>query len=366
MGFLNPGAATHQWPKEVKAANTILWRLPKNIVSSDNIVVNADERAVFLRDGKVYGILGEGSHMLSSGNLPWLGGLFEAATGKKFVGEVYYIWMKEFTDQKFGTAEPMVFKDPDFGLVRIRAFGTFAFQVIDPQVFITKFVGTLHAASADKVVEWIKGQLVRGLNDLLGELKNKGLTVVDFPSQLDEISTMVLSKVKDDLKPYGVEITRLGNLNLNLPEEVQKAVDQRSSMGALGLNDPGMRQAYMTMQQGKMMGGAAEGMAKGGDGSGAAMAGMGAGMGMGVGMGMMSAQNMAQTNMQNQAAPAPKKQCSKCGAMNDINTKFCAECGTPFVQQQAMAVAANVKCAKCQGDVPTGNKFCPNCGNPMS
>jgi membrane protease subunit (stomatin/prohibitin family) len=349
MGIINPGVGTYQWPKELKAAGAILWKLNKNIVSSDHLIVNADERAVFMRDGKVYGVLAEGEHTLTSANVPFLGKLMEIGTGRKFIGEVYYVWTKEFADQKFGTSEPMVFKDADFGLVRLRAFGSFSYQVTDPQVFVTKFVGTLSLATSDQIVGWLKGQLVRALNDALGELKAKGLTVVDMPAQLDEISSVLLSKVRDDLKPYGVEVMRIGELNINLPEEVQKAIDQRSSMGALGLNDPNMRGAYMTMQGGKMMEGAGQGMAKGGNGAG--MAGLGAGMGMG----MMMPQMMGQTMQQSQP---PKKQCPKCSALNDINTKFCAECGAPFM-------AASGKCPKCSASVPAGNKFCPECGSKV-
>jgi len=351
MGLFNPGVGTYQWPKEIKAAGAILWKLNKNIVSSDHLIVNADEKALFLRDGKIYGILDEGEHTLTSANVPFLGGLMEIGTGRKFVGEIYYVWMKEFTDQKFGTTEPMVFKDPDFGLVRIRAFGTYSYQVVDPQVFITKFVGTLNMATSDQIVGWLKGQLVRALNDALGELKAKGLTIVDFPAQLDEISSILLSKVRDDLKPYGVEVMRIGELNINLPEEVQKAVDQRSTMGALGLNDPGMRNAYMTMQSGKMMEGAGQGMAKGGEGAG--MAGMGAGLGVG----MMMPQMMQQNMMQNQQQQA-QKQCAKCGTLNTLSTKFCANCGAPFT-------APGGKCPKCNADVPAGTKFCPECGTKV-
>jgi len=344
------GVSTHQWPKELKGAGMVLWKLPKNIIAGDHIIVSADEKALFLRDGRIYGLLEEGEHTLTSANIPWLGGLMESVTGRKFVGEVYYVWMKEFTDLKFGTTEPMVFRDSDFGLVRIRAFGSYSFQIVDPQIFLTKFVGTLNFTTADQLTGWMKGQLVRTLNDTLGELKKKGMGVVDFPAELDEMTGILLAKVKDDLTPYGIEIKRVGELNINLPEEVQKAIDQRSSVGALGLQDDNMKRAYMTMKTGEMMQGAGQGMAKGEGGAG--MAAMGAGMGMGMMMPGMMQQNMQQNSQQ------PQKQCSKCGTLNPVSSKFCSGCGNSFVQ-------ATTTCPKCNAQLAPGAKFCLDCGNKI-
>jgi membrane protease subunit (stomatin/prohibitin family) len=264
--------------------------------------------------------------------------------------------VKEFSDVKFGTPEPMVFKDKEFGLVRLRAFGTFAYQVTDLTAFMTRFVGTLNFQTSDQITGWMKGQLVRGLNDALGELKNKGLTVTDIPAQLDEMTVILLDKVKDDLAPYGVEIKRIGDLNINLPEDVQKAVDERSKMGVLGLTGAEQQRAYMTMKAGEMMGGAGQGMAKGG-GGGAAGAGMGlgAGMGMGVMMPGMVAQAMPPQQAQ---ASEPQKQCSNCGALAPTAAKFCPGCGQSFVKTS--------KCPKCKAENPVGTKFCGDCGAKMS
>jgi membrane protease subunit (stomatin/prohibitin family) len=336
----------------------VLWRLPKNIVAGDHIIVRADEKALFFRDGKIVGILEEGEHTLTTANVPFLGAIVEFTTGRRYVGDVYYIWMKEFADLKFGTSEPMVFKDADFGLVRLRAFGSFSYRVTDITAFVTQFVGTLNFATSEQISGWMKSQLVRALNDALGELKAKGLTVTDIPAQLDEMTVILLAKVKDDLLPYGVEVTRIGDLNINLPEEVQKAVDERAKMGALGLTGAEAQRAYMTMKAGELMGGAGAGLAKGGEGAGAAGVGVGVGAGMGAGMMIpgMIAQAMPPAQAQAPAAQ-PQKQCGKCGSPAPLNAKFCPVCGAPFAQKAS--------CPDCKAEVEAGAKFCPSCGKKI-
>ncbi|MEW6069678.1 MAG: SPFH domain-containing protein, partial [Candidatus Thermoplasmatota archaeon] len=262
------------------------------------------------------------------------------------LGEIYYLQRRELRG-KFGTAEPLAFRDTDFGLVRIRVFGDFAYKVIDPLVFITQFVGTEGISSSDKVIEWMKSQLIMCLNDALGELKrDKRMAVVDMPAYLQEIEQIILSKVAEGTERYGVKITKIAGLNINLPPEVQEAIDKRAAMGALGVD-------YIRYQTGKAIEGVGEGAAVGAQGATGAMAGLGAGAGVGLGIGAMMGQAMQQPV---QVPPKPTVKCPKCSTDVPEGTKFCPNCGSKILAPGMML------CPKCNADIKVGSKFCAGCG----
>jgi membrane protease subunit (stomatin/prohibitin family) len=241
-------------------------------------------------------------------------------------------------------------RDPEFTYARIRAFGKFSYKIEDPLLFITQFVGTEGMSSSDKVIDWLKNELIQSLNDTLGELqKIKRMSIVDIPAYLNEIEQLVLAKVTDETKRYGLKIMNIAGLNLNLPEEVQKAIDTRSAMGAIG-----DMQRYQAYQTGKAIGDVGTGAAKGGDSTAGSMAGVGVGFGVGAAMG----QSIAQASAQQTAQPS-KMKCTKCGANIPIGIKFCNECGAKIAKSNIIA------CPKCNTDVAEGSKFCPNCGQKM-
>jgi len=114
----------------------------------------------------------------------------------------------------------MTFRDQDFGLVRLRIFGQFAYKVVNPVQFITQMVGTKGYSNSDEIVSWLKSIIVTQLNDTLGELKSKKqLSVVDMPAYLDEIGQMLLSKAETNVTEYGLKIMRIAELNINLPKK---------------------------------------------------------------------------------------------------------------------------------------------------
>jgi membrane protease subunit (stomatin/prohibitin family) len=341
------GADTFNWEDRYKGEN-VLYRVPKNIRWNDNVVVREDEYAVFFRDGKVMHVFDRpGRYAMTTLNVPILAKLAEAVTGIKQLGEIYYLQRREMRG-KFGTAEPLVFRDKDFGMVRLRMFGQFAYKVQDPTLFMTQFVGTKGLSQSAEVVEWMRDQIVMSLNDALGELKrDKGMGAADMPAYLEEIEQVLLVKVDDDVTRYGVKIMKLSGLNINLPEEVQKAVDMRGAMGVLQTD-------YMRYQAGKAMVNAAEGGGGGGGGAGnTAAAGMG--LGVGAGLGMMMPQ-MMQGQGQG-GAPQAMVNCPKCNASVPQGSKFCPSCGEKM--------GGGVPCPKCKADVPANSKFCPNCGQSM-
>ncbi len=342
---------TFFWMDEYKGEN-VMWRIPRNIRWNDNVVVREDEWAVFFRDGKALHVFDRpGRYALTTENVPVLGTIVKKITGVQQIGEIYYLQRRELRG-KFGTSEPLSFRDPDFGVVRIRAFGKFAYRVVDPMLFITEFVGTKGYSSSAEIIDWLKDQIVMDLNDTVGELKLKNnMSILDLPAYLQEIEQLLLAKLKDDTARYGLEVTKIAGLNLNLPEEVQEAIDKRGAMAALGVN-------YMQYQTGKAIEGIGKGAEQGGSGGG--MAELGAGMGAGLAMANAMGQGMQSTSgMQQTPPPGPQtsmKKCPECGKMVPGDAQFCPYCGHKFEEKRMK------KCVSCGRDIPEDAMFCPYCG----
>ena len=360
MGIINQnkrdnilGAATIVWDENEKRGN-IMYRVPRNIKFNDNIVVREDEMAVFYRDGKALDYIDRPDrYALTSMNAPIVGKIVEFLSGVRQDAEIYYLQKRVF-DGKFGSKQPYVFRDKDFGLVNLRVFGEFRYKITGAMNFINQFVGTFSYTTSADVEERIKDQAVVVLYDVLGDAKNGGMGVADLAANLTNIEQAWLERSKAHFEPYGITMDKLSGLYITMPEEVQKAVDTRSSMGVLGTN-------YMQYQSGQAMREAAQNPSGGG-------AGAGVGVGAGIGMGYMMIDQMRQAGQQ----PPPQQQqaqqqqqqqpaqagvaCTKCGAMVPPGAKFCPVCGA----KQEAAV-----CSKCGAALPPGAKFCPSCGQPL-
>lgn len=375
------------WVDEQKGDN-VIWRLPRNVMWNDNVLVREDEYGIFFRDGKALAVFDRPDrYALTTENIPVLKEILGTVVGSVQIGEFYWAQRREFRD-KFGTSQPLAFRDSDFGVVQLRIFGQFAYKVTEPMLLITQFVGTKGMSKSAEIVDWLKGQVVMILNDTLGELKaKKQMGVLDMPAYLQEIEQLCLARLATETEVYGLKIMKLTGLNINMPEEVQEAINKRGAMSALGVN-------YIQYQSGKAIEGIGEGAAQGG-GEGAGFAMMGAGMGAGFGMGNMMTQGMANTGQpapfgtvppQQQApnAGAAAARCPKCGAAVAAGAKFCPECGESMAPQGQKCAncgalllpgakfcpecgtrVAPPKCPKCGADVAAGAKFCPECGQKL-
>jgi excisionase family DNA binding protein len=257
------------------------------------VIVREYQQAVFFRDGKSYDTFGAGRHTITTANAPLLTNLIGMATSGRtpFTAEVYFVNMREFLDEKWGTAEPIPLRDADLGLVRLRAFGSFSLQVQDPALFVNKIVGAQGIYQTSQVTRFLRGIIVAKLTDLLGEL-GKGL--FDLPALYDEIGAGAKAKVQDDFANVGIQLKTLYVNSISPTEETAKAIDERASMGAIG-----DMQAYMQFQMARGVRDAAQ---AGGEGSG--LAGAGVGLGAGVGMGAAMAQMMGQATGPEAARPA--------------------------------------------------------------
>lgn len=346
------GAETIVWDDSQKRQN-IMYRVPRNIKYNDNIVVREDEIAVFYRDGKALAYFDRPDrYALTTTNIPVVAKVVEALSGVKQEAEVVYLQKRTF-DGKFGSKQPYQFRDAEFGMVNLRLFGEFRYKVSAPENFVNQFIGTFNYSRSDEVEDRIKEQIVVLIYSILGDMKNQGMGVADIASALLNIEQAVLAKSKDHFDLYGIEIDKLSGLYISLPEEVQKAVDTRSSMQILGTD-------YMGYQTGNAMREAASNPAGGAAGAGV---GVGAGFGMGYMMidQMKQAQNQQpaqQTSQPAQVPAVPTVACPSCSAQINQGSKFCPSCGAK--------IESSKKCPSCGAEVPANSKFCLECGAKMT
>jgi membrane protease subunit (stomatin/prohibitin family) len=276
----------------------IVHRIPEHgsgeIRLGSQCVVRESQVAVFFRDGKALDLLGAGRHTLTTANIPLLVNLIKLPFGSKspFRAEVVYVNMREFVDMKWGTPQPIPYRDSDFGVVRLRGHGTYAMQVSDPQLFVNKIAGTQGIYTTDRLEDYLRSILVARLADLIGE----NLTsVLDLAGQYDELSAAIRVRMADDFAALGMVLKAFYVTAITVPEEVEKAIDERASMGAIGDMD-----AYMRFKAARALGDAA---AQPGGGAGG-LTGAGLGLGAGVGLGGVLAGTVAQAT-QPSAAQAP-------------------------------------------------------------
>ena len=237
------------------------------------LIVQEAQEAIFFRDGKAMDRFGPGRHTLTTANVPILTRILTIPWERSpFQASVYFIGKQTFLDQKWGTRQPITLRDKEFGMVRLRSFGKFSFRVTDSALLLNTLVGTQGKFTTDEVTSFLKDQIVSRMTDLLGTL---GINMLDLPAKFDEIGSATRVIVAEEFAKYGLELVDFFINAITPPEEVQKAIDARSSMGAIGdLRAFTMYQAANSMSKMAEQGGG------GGAGGGAMSMGMGAGFGM--------------------------------------------------------------------------------------
>ena len=258
-----------QW--EDDSRDTLSWRFPdqdKEIKRGAQLIVRESQVAQFIYVGQFADTYGPGKHTLTTDNIPILSTLkgWKYGLESPFKADVYYVTTRLFTGNKWGTSNPVMMRDADFGIVRARAFGTYDFRIVDVKTFLKEVAGTDNHFRLDEFADTMRSRLVSVFTDAMASAK---IPVLDLASRYGELGAALLPLLNPVLtQKYGLELGSFIIENVSLPPEVEQAIDKRSSMAAIGnLND------YVKLQM-------AEGLAKGGGGPGGAAAELAMGFGM--------------------------------------------------------------------------------------
>ena len=314
----------------------------KEIMMGAQLTVRESQMAVFVNEGQLADIFEPGRYELSTSNMPIMTALKAWKFGFKspFKSDVYFINTKQFLDRKWGTSNPVMMRDAEFGMIRIRAFGVFAFRVKDPEVFLKEVFGTNGMFTVEDVEGQIKRTLISGLSDAIAESK---IPALDMAANYQELSAFVQKALNPQVEALGLTLTSFIIENISLPEEVEKALDKRTSRGIAGdLDQFAKYQAAEAMRE----------VANNEGGGG--MAGMGVGMGAGAAMGQMMSQSMNAAS-QPKAATVP---CVNCGQQIPQGSKFCPNCGA---EQNPPAKA----CKNCGEKLSATAIYCTKCGQKV-
>jgi excisionase family DNA binding protein len=311
----------------------VVMRIPQ-IGSGDfrmgsQVIVRESQRAVFYRDGKSLDLFEPGRHTISTMNLPVLASLLRLGTSGNdiFTAEVYFVNMREFTDLKWGTPQPISLRDTDLGLVRLRGFGQYSIQIADPKRFVDQIVGTQGLYSTGQIEDFLRNIVISRITDILGTNMK---SIFDLPQLFDELSAGVRARVQDDFLAVGINLKQFMVVSISPTEETAKAIDERASMGAIGNMD-----AYMKYKTARAVGDAAQQGGGGGTGEGL---GLGAGLGMGAGMAGMI-MNAMSSNQQGgqQGGQAPAQPAS-----SDVPSVMTLEEAAAYLKVSAADVQAAI------------------------
>ena len=356
-----------EWKDDSK--NTVVYRFPLEdryeIMTGSTLVVRESQVAVFVHKGKVADVFGPGTYKLSTGNLPFLTKILSLPTGfeSPIKAEVYYVNTKQFASQKWGTQNPITMRDKDFGVVRILGYGIYSFRIVDAQLFMNEIFGTNSVYTVEDVREYMRPIIIQSITDTIAE---SGTALLDLASNYKEFGDAVVASSDKEFAPLGIKLERLVVENLSLPQEVSKAIDERSKLGIME-DKMGTYTQYQTAT-------AMRDAAKNPNGNN--MAGLGVGLGTASAIGGVFG---ASLNTQNTPKTKTKKcikcgmeiaekskhcpecgakqtaTCPKCGEAVGVRAKFCANCGEKLVKDKKV-------CSDCGEEMKATAKFCPNCG----
>ena len=288
-----------------EGSQEIVHRIPERGSGSfrlgSQLIVRESQAAIFFRDGKALDTFGPGRHTLTTANIPLLGKLIGAAFDGRspFKAEVYFVTLRELTDMKWGTPQPIVIPDPILGMARITGYGTYSIQITDPQLFVTKIVGTQKLYSTRDIEGFFRSIILSKMTDLIGEM---GKSIIQMAAFVEELGAGVRAKAQEEFASRGVTLNSFYVESISPTEETAKAIDARAAMGAIG--DMG---AYAQYQSAQAIREAAQNQGAAGSGM-----GLGAGIGLGAAAGQMLGQTLTQRPVQQQApatmAPPPVPQ----------------------------------------------------------
>ncbi len=302
------------------------------------LTVRESQAAVFFYQGNAYDALGAGRYTLSTLNIPVITKILSLPWGftSPLRAEVYFVNMKTFPNLAWGTRDPVAFKDSKLGLIRLRAFGVFNIQVVQPTLFINTIVGTQNVYMISDIEDYLGKVIVSRFNDYLGEKLD---TIFDLPGQYDAISKGLIKNLEEDFSRFGIMLSNLYINSITPPQEVQKAIDDKSKLGIFDdLNKLLKMKAAMAVEDAAQNPG---------------QAGAGLGMGLGFMMPSMYSEMIKNTPQANETL-----KCPDCQNPIAADAKFCSACGHQLLVYQ--------QCPQCGKNLPPRAKFCPACGHAVS
>jgi membrane protease subunit (stomatin/prohibitin family) len=322
----------------------IVHRLPEHgsgeIKFGAQLTVRESQAAVLFYKGKACDCFGPGRHTLRTGNLPLLTKLLSIPWrgDSPLRAEIYIVNLKYFPNLKWGTQNPVAFRDDELGLIRLRAHGMYNFQVVQPVLFINSLVGTMGKMDTDGISDYLKMVIVSRFNDYLGQTLD---SIFNLPGKFDELSEELQKRLTDDFSHFGLRLSHLYITSITPPDEVQSAIDDKNRMALI--QDMGkflQLKAAMAMEK-------------------AAVAQGEAGAGLGMGMGLMLPGLFGANSIHSSQAGTPTGSVStiKCpDCTNDIpgNARFCPLCGHQQLQL--------VRCNTCGKNLTPKARFCSQCG----
>ena len=331
--------------------DTLVYRFPmdgKEIMSGSQLTVRESQVAIFVHLGKVADVFGPGKYKLTTRNLPILSGIGSIwyKGESRFKAELYFVNTKQFLNRKWGTSSPVTMRDAEFGMIRIRAFGNYAFRVSDAEQFMKEVFGTRGLVKLSEVEGALQNMLVSQMSDTIAETR---VTALDMAQNYTEFGEMVRERATAKFADWGLTITEFNVVNISFPEAVEKAIDERTSLGILS----DKMGAYTQKKAADALGDAAKNQGT-------------TGTFVGMGMGAMLNSTVAGAMSSSSSAPsAPAsatssggKFCPHCGVKVAAAAKFCPECGGKLA-------IADV-CPHCGKTVAPGAKFCPECGGKLA
>ncbi|HST82108.1 MAG TPA: SPFH domain-containing protein [Kineosporiaceae bacterium] len=274
--------------------DTMVYRFPRyqnEIKMGAKLVVRESQTAVFINEGTIADVFQPGTYTLETQNMPILATLkgWKYGFNSPFKAEVYFVNTRQFTELKWGTQNPIMLRDADFGMVRVRAFGAFVARVVDPAAFLRELVGTDALFKTDEVKEFLRQMIV---GRLAGALANAQVAVLDLAANQEQIGARLAGTLTEECRPMGISIPKFIIENVSLPAEVEAAMDRRTQMGVIG--DLGRYTQFQTAN-------AIENASKNPGGAGDVL-----GLGLGVGLGQQAAAAMSAAGAPAAAAaPAP-------------------------------------------------------------
>ena len=342
-----------EWQDDSK--DLLIYRYPltdrDQIMNSSTLIVRPSQIGVLVHKGQIADIFAPGTYKLSTENIPIISKILTLPTHGEYQvqAEVYYVNTKNITGLKWGTQNPIMMRDNDFGNVRIRAFGTYAFQVNDPRRFIEKMSGTNKEYHASEAHNQVCPSILQCFADAVSESR---ISALDLASNYREFSNTVLESANEEFDKFGLKITSLLIENISLPAEVEKALDERTRLGIMS----DKMGTYTQLAAADALKAAAS------NPNGNNMAGLGVGLGAGVATAGVLSQALANAKDSPVVKPAEDKdnssseliECPNCHAQVKKGSKFCPECGNKLPSKRF--------CTNCGAELSSNAKFCPECG----